>query len=117
MDDVVKPVILTQPELIEYILDGGCRYLGLNRSDLEIRTHYSNSRSPVWHKKRYLALILDTYTNSSKVEIASLLGYRTHGNVISHIRKLKEEISNEVYGCDKTKKVYTELMSYLNLKQ
>jgi len=64
--------------------------------------------------KRYMIPVLYDYTKANMLEIASLLGYKSHGIVSYHYRVLKEELG-ATYGCDKTKMVYRELLMYLGI--
>ena len=103
---------MTQPEKIEHILNGGCEYLGVKRELLEEKT---GSRSKIWHKKAFLVMLLNEYTILSVDEIANHLGYKTHANVLYNIRKMKDELSEDVYGSKKTKMIYYELLKHLEL--
>ena len=104
--------IMTQTEKVDYILQGACKYFGFTLEELQIKT---GSRSPIWEKKRYLIHILENYTSCNYYEIANLLGYATHVNVLYHLRRINEELSDKSYGFDKTKRVYNELLNYLQL--
>ena len=103
---------MTQPEQINNILIGGCKYFGLTMDELQIKT---GSRSIIWEKKRYLIPILDEYTVCNTDAIANYLGYKSRANVIFHRKNIREALSDEVYGETKTKRIYNELLSYLNL--
>jgi hypothetical protein len=116
MEDIMADAdnkIMTQPEKIEHILNKGCDYLGIDRNNL---TRKSGSRDKDWYKKRFLVPLLFDYTALSYRDIAGFLGYSNHSTPIHHYKIFKEEISGELYGSQKTKMIYTELLSYLNLK-
>jgi hypothetical protein len=107
--------IMTQPEKIEYILGGACDYFGINRSDLWEENGHSR-RNELWGKKRYIIPLLLDYTNTSIRETGRLLGYKGGYRAIKyHYDTMKEELSGELYGSQKTKMIYTELLSYLKL--
>ena len=112
MADVDDRKVMTQPEKVDYILDNSCGFFGIKRGDLTINT---GSRSKIWFKKRFIVAVLDEYTACIQEEIAVLVGYRDRTNVSTHLKKIKEELSGELYGCEKTKRIYNELLSYLNL--
>jgi len=107
--------ILTQPEKIEYILSKGCEYFGIQRADLS-KPNQPGSHSTIWEKKKMLIPVLYQNTISNYKDIARCLGYRTTANVTHHSNTLKDELSNETYGSDKTKLIYKELLAYINLE-
>jgi chromosomal replication initiation ATPase DnaA len=104
--------IMTQPEKVEYILNRGCAYLGLDKDKLDYR---GGNKSKDWHKKRFLIVLLLDNTNSSLREVAAYVGYKSHQNIMYHYKNMKQELSSELYGSDKIKSIYNELLSYLNL--
>ena len=111
MEDVIGK-IMTQPEKVEHILNGCCEYLGLKREDLQ---RNNGSRSTLWYKKRYMLVLLKDKTVLSTKEIQSLLGYKQQNTVIFHYKNIKDELSDKVYGSQKTKMIYNELLNYLKL--
>lgn len=104
--------IMTTPEKTEHILNGICRYFGVSREELMskpcIRTNFDI--------RRYAVLLLYDYTASSHRHIAKALGYKKHGAVLFHYKNMKDEIGGALYGSEKTKMVYHELLTFLNLK-
>ena len=104
--------IMTQPEKAEHIIVKGCEYFGLSRDKL-IQPKSGGGGTAT--KRKYLSLVLSEHTICDGVEITALLGYSSTQNVYRNIKALKEEISEELYGVDKTKRIYNELLSYLNL--
>ena len=103
---------MTQPEKIEHILNGGCEYFGFKRDDL-IKEHDKGDK--VWRPKTYLVIFLHKFTILNNTEISKLLGYK-HGTAVSyHLKRMKEELSEDMYGCAKTKMIYNELLKYLKL--
>jgi len=112
MEDADNRKVMTQPEKVEYIIDSSCTFFGIMRSEL---TANVGSRSKIWFKKRFIGAVLDDYTACTQAEIAKLLGYKERSNVSTHLRNIKEELSTELYGSEKIKRVYNELLSYLNL--
>ena len=112
MEDTIKQQIMTQPDKSKYIIDGWCRFFGINKESL---SDMSGARSSIWSKKRYLVLALNDNTAYGSQEIADIVGYRERSNVAYHIKRLREELSEKIYGQDKTKKIYKEFIAYLNL--
>ena len=112
MADANNGKIMTQAEKTQLILNKGCEYLGITRDQL---LEGLGSKSKIWDKKRFLIPILYDYTICNYSDIAFYLGYKTHSNVIYHLNLIKDELSVDVYGSEKTKQVYKELLSYLNL--
>ena len=103
---------MTQPEKVKYIIDNSCVFFGIEKGDLIINV---GSRSKIWFKKRFIVAALDEFTACNQEEIAELVGYKERTNVSTHLKKFKEELSTELYGYEKTKRIYNELLSYLNL--
>ena len=103
---------MTQPEKIEHILNGGCEYFGVIREQL---IENRGPKSKIWHKKIYLVMLLREYTICNNAEIADCVGYKRPENVLYHIRKMKDELSEDVYGSNKTKMIYSELLKHLEL--
>ena len=103
---------MTQPELIEYIINKGCEYLGI-----KLPTPKGiGAPKPDWRRKRFLIVLLTDYTILSQQEIASLLGYKQHGTVSFHYKNMKDELSDTTYGRKKAKLVYDNLLNYLKLQ-
>jgi len=113
MDDV-KQSVMTQPEKIEHIIAGSCSYFGISKDDLFKTTGH---RSHVWDKKRYIAFILREHTACNMTEITNKLGYGQYNNTNHNLKRITDELSEDIYGNKKTKMIYNELLSYLNLKQ
>lgn len=105
--------VMTQTEKVEYILDRGCEFLGLTRSDL--LEGGIKGRDLKWKRKRYLIPILTDYTILSPKEVAGILGYTQPTTCLIARETIKREISGELYGSKKIKLVYDELLTYLNL--
>lgn len=110
MDDV-KQSVMTQPEKVEYIISGCCAYFGITKEKL---LSNPGSRSDIWDKKRILITILDNNTSCNSTEIAEILGYKSRATVLYHRNVLQDELSDAVYGNNKAKFIYNELLSYLN---
>ena len=105
--------IMTQPELVSHILKNGAEFLGI---DLSLKKEKAYTRSPQWERKRFLIVILKDYTILNDHEIARALNYKQHGTVIYHYRNTKEELSEEIYGQQKTRTIYNQLINYLKLE-
>jgi len=104
---------MTQPEKIDYIVSGSCKYFGITKADLLTKP---GTRSPVWTKKRYIAHILSEYTACTMSDIVRVLEYGQYTNAKHHMSAIINELSQDIYGCKKTKMVYNELLAYLNLE-
>jgi len=74
------------------------------------------TRSVYWNEKRYFVPLLYDFTNARHTEIRDILGYRTASNVSACYARMKNELSEDMYGFDKTKRVYNELIEFINLK-
>ena len=109
-NDVSK--VMTQPEKIDYILSGAAKYFGRKEEEL-----YSPEKKTArfGSEKKLIALILSQHTSLKAWEIAQRLGFRAKCTVYAHCRDAKEELSDNNYGFEKSKLLYKELMSYLNL--
>ena len=110
----MENTILTQPQKIEFILNKGCEYFGLDREVISQNNIRGKSQ---WEKKRYFAPILYEHTAATLNEIATLLGFKDHSSVIYHMKKINEELSDAVYGSKKTRVIYKELLAYINLEE
>ena len=104
---------MTQPELVDHLLTKGCEYLGIKLPTAK----GLNSNDPNWKRKRYLITLLSDYTVLSQREIYKLLGYKRNGTASYHYKNIKDELSNETYGNDKTKLIYKGLLNYLKLQE
>jgi chromosomal replication initiation ATPase DnaA len=111
MEDVIKQ--MTQPELIDHIITNGSKYLGIGEIETMEGVHY---RTKQWERKRYLISVLCDHTIMTFKEIAEKLGYKQHSVVIYHYKNMKDDLSGEVYGSNKTKQIYNELLTYLKLQ-
>ena len=112
MADVDNRKVMTQPEKIDHILNGGCAFFGVPR---DVMFKKESPKSKIWHKRKYFTLLLDDNTSCSLRDIADILGYSQHGTVMYHLSKIRDELSSDFYGSKKTKMIYNELLSYLNL--
>ena len=105
---------MTQPEKIDYIINKGCEYFGLTPDDLLRKT---GTRSNVHRMKRYIALIILDHTETTMAGVATTLGFWNKDSVSSAIKKIRDELSDEFYGMNKTKIVYNELLKYLDYEK
>jgi len=103
---------MTQPEKVNYIISKGCDYFGVKESVL---VGSMGTKSNLHRKKRYIALILYDEVEITLQEISERLGNFDKTSLSASIRRLREELSGEFYGSEKTKKIYNELLFYLNL--
>ena len=104
---------MTQPEKKEYILRRASEYFGISVE--KMTSQRNGNRSALFGKKKILIPVLYNYTDASLTEIAQILGYKAMQSVSYHLKNLKQELSGELYGSQKTKMVYEELLTYLNL--
>jgi len=113
MENADDKRVMTQPEKKDYILNGASDYFGISVE--KITSQHNGNRSKLYGKKKILISILYNYTDASFTEIAQILGYKTMQSVSLHFKNLKQELSGELYGCQKTQMIYNELLTYLNL--
>ncbi len=112
MDSTDGKRVMTQPEKVEYIMDKGCEFFGLTRQELVTKDY---RKSKMWYKKRFILGVLSDETALSLKEIAGCVGLKNHSTILYHKRCLDEELSEEVYGSQRTKTINKEFLSYLNL--
>ena len=110
--DKDKHRIMTHKEKMEYIINGSLEYLGLSKDYITVSRRISKRYSM---NKRYIVPILYDYTRASMYEVAEALGYQRHSNALYHYSVLKNELSDDVYGYNKTKMIYRELLEYLGI--
>ena len=110
--DEVKGKALTQPEKIDMIINGACDFFGITKEGLMEKR---GTRSKYWEYKRYFVPLLFDHTSATHTVITKLLNYVNHSNSSQCYARMKNELSDNIYGYDKTKKVYKELLTYLNL--
>jgi hypothetical protein len=109
----MNPIGGKRKEKIDLIINGFCDYYGISANEL---CKTANRRQGAgWKWKRFLVLILYDYTDLDMVEIMNVLGYKSYPHVSYHYNKLKEELSGELYGSQKTKLIYNELLKFLKL--
>jgi len=98
---------MTQPELIQYIVTEGCKYLGIK---------YPIEDYGVKNRK-YIIMALRTYTLATYLEIARLLSFQGYLVVLKAHRRIEDELSDNVYGYEKTKLIYNNFLTYLKLQK
>ncbi len=103
---------MTQAEKIAYIINKSCMYFGVTPD--ELRPHH-NPKTEYVTDRRFIIKALSDNTTLSHLQIAKLLGYKQDHNVRYHYNVLNNDLSNEVYGSEKTKRLYREYITYLNL--
>lgn len=104
--------VMTLSARRDYVLKGASEYFDL---DIKLMTAKRTKRDKSWWQKRYLVVILYDYTQATFQDIAETLGYKTHVTPFYHYAKMKDELSDTMYGAEKTKRIYNELLTYLNL--
>ena len=104
--------VMTHKEKVKYILQGSMEYLGIDKSYFETPRKVSKVFSV---NKKYIVPVLYDYTKASFIEIAGLLGYKCPSNASYHYKQMKDELSDKMFGYDKTKMIYKELLMYLGI--
>jgi chromosomal replication initiation ATPase DnaA len=96
----------------DLIINGVCSYYGISKDTLKkrARTAYLVSR------RRIATKLLHEYTSKNLQDIANILGYRNHATIIHHLRRIDEELSDNVYGNNKLKAEYKAVLNHLNLQ-
>ena len=105
---------MTKPEKIKYIIRKSAEYFGITTDEL---VHVIGTKNNIHRMKRYVALIILNQTETSMAELASILNYSYGCNVSVALKKIREELSDEFYGVNKTKVVYNELLEYLGYEK
>ena len=104
--------MMTQAEKIEHIINKSCTYFGVTRDDLK---PHINPKTEYLTNRQFIIKVLTDNTTLSCVSIAKLLGYRQHGTVKYHYNVISDDLSENVYGSDKIKRLYKDYLNYLNL--
>ncbi len=112
MGNDVSERVMTQPEKVDHIFNGCISYFGIPKEDLYDKHKKSDM---IWEKKRYIAFILFNNTFLTLRQIGALVGYKSHDLVLYHVTAMRDLLSDASYGSDKTKRLYKELLTYLNL--
>lgn len=112
MDNAVEKRVMTHQDKVDYILSKSFEYFGITPTKGQ---SVFAGRTPNWNKKRYIAKVLLDNTVLTQQEIADALGYSQHSSIIYHAKTLANELSPDVYGEEKTKRIYSDYISYLNL--
>lgn len=98
-------------EKIDRIIQSACAYYGAERDAVCM----SVKGTQPFRWKRYLIVILYDYTDLNLTEILNVLGYKSYTNLHYGYKKLKDELSDEIYGSAKVKLSYNELLKHLGL--
>ena len=104
--------VITQPEKVDMIINSACTFFGFNRKDL---ARGMKKKSPIGHHKRLIVPLLYDNTNLNFYEIGRHLGYASHSNTLKHYHRVKEEVSGDMYGYEKTKQTFEELKKFIGL--
>ncbi len=112
MENDVSKKVMTQPEKVDYILAKSAEYFGVDKKEFSLKCTKGDK---LWGKKKYVSLVLDERTILSRQEISKLLGFSNGNNVSYWLKTTREELSDKFFGNDKSKMIYKELLSYLNL--
>lgn len=104
--------VLTQPEKIKLILEKSAQYFGVTVDELTRKQVKKGKVSP--HKKLVIPILFDN-TNLTGVKIGELMGYRDHVTANHHYRNMRDELSDETYGNERTKKLYKELVQFIGI--
>ena len=101
---------MTQPEKVKYIIDKSVEYFGITKERL-LNDH--GSRSGNQRIKRYIALILSEETELTQQAIAEEISVSNKDCVCVMLKKIREELSDDFYGINKTKVVYRDLLKHI----
>jgi hypothetical protein len=103
---------MTQAEQIDRIISKSAEYFGIAKEDLLRST---GTRAEVWKYKRYLIAILLNNFDITYGAVAKLLNYKKSQGVSYHYAKIKDELSDTMYGYDLVKKTYKQLTEHIGL--
>jgi hypothetical protein len=98
---------------VDAILTKTSEYYGVPKES--ILKGIKGKQSGIWQWKRHLVVILFEHTDLDISEIQHLLGYQQYNSVNNILHVFADELSDESYGCQKTKKNHEELVKYLGL--
>jgi len=117
MGNDVSKGIMTQPEKVRHIISKGCEYFGITPEELATVIQNKSGRPPdsQYTPKKFIAYILLNNTALTNTRIMKEVGWANHSLVNHHCNRLKDELSDGVFGYEKTKMIYNELITYLNL--
>lgn len=101
-------------ERVDRILADFCEYYGVSHKEL-LNNNKGKGANDIWKWRRMLVPILYDNTDLDFAEIKDILNYKQYRSVQYHYEKLKEELSDEAYGSEKTKLSYNLLLNHLNL--
>lgn len=104
---------LNNHEKIDHIINGVCSFYDIPR-DFVSKFGVGNN-ADLWDCRKYLTVLLYERTGLTFKNIAPLLGFKTHANVIHHYKTLKNQLSKEYYGDEKSKQTYNDLLKHLML--
>lgn len=104
--------MMTQAERVEHIMNESCRYFGVTKEEL---TPHLHPKTEYVTDRQFIIKALTDHTTLSQIRIAKLLGYRQHQTVKYHYNAICNDLSEDVYGSDKIKRLYKDYISYLNL--
>lgn len=104
--------MMTQPEKVDFIMDKTCAFFGVSREEIKIQGDKGASR---FISRRFAIKTLRDNTMLTFKSIADLLGYKKQETALYHYNTFTDEISDNVFGSEKTKRIYKEYTDYLNL--
>lgn len=110
MENVI-PKIKTHKGLIRYIVSRGHQFFNMEYPRLYYRDKSDHA------SRRFIVAVLKNYTLASEQEICDLLIYSSKRSMWSSYQTIKDELSDDLYGSDKTKFIYNQLINYLKLNQ
>jgi chromosomal replication initiation ATPase DnaA len=100
-------------EKVEAIINGFCGYYGVKSN--ELCEPAQGRKGILWRQKRFLVPLLYDFTDLNFEEIRITLGYKSYTMVNYNYKTIKNELSGELYGSEKTKLIYSELLKFLQL--
>jgi len=93
----------------EVIVNVGAKYYGVEPEEL-----HTKGRG-IWAQRRQVlcAVLYNNMEGASLQRVATLLGYKTHDNVLHHVRIVNDALDGVVYGYGDIVKDYKEILRRL----
>jgi hypothetical protein len=109
MEDVIKQV-KTHKRLISHIISRGHQFFGMEYPRLYYRDKSDHA------SRRFILAVLKNFTLATEQDICDSLIYSSKRSMWSSYQTIKDELSGDLYGSDKTKFIYKQLINYLKLQ-
>ena len=112
MENADDRKVMTQPEKVNYIVSKSADYFGVSRTEI-LKNNYKKKK--ISGKRKFVVYLLYKFTACNNADISRIMNYKSQQNIAYFIKQTEDELSNETYGNEKSKMIYKELLSYLNL--